>query len=34
MLMSATMNADVERLQKLVLHNPLTLNLAGLRTVW
>ena len=27
MLMSATMNADVERLQKLVLHNPLTLNL-------
>ena len=27
MLMSATMNADVERLQKLVLHNPVTLNL-------
>ena len=25
--MSATMNADVERLQKLVLHNPVTLNL-------
>ena len=27
MLMSATMSADVERLQKLVLHNPITLNL-------
>ena len=27
MLMSATMNDDVERLQKLVLHNPVTLNL-------
>ncbi|KAG2498899.1 hypothetical protein HYH03_003090 [Edaphochlamys debaryana] len=28
-LMSATVSADVERLTKLVLHNPLTLNLAG-----
>ena len=27
MLMSATMSADVERLQKLVLHNPIMLNL-------
>ena len=27
MLMSATMNKEVERLQKLVLHNPITLDL-------
>ncbi|EFJ45391.1 hypothetical protein VOLCADRAFT_63761, partial [Volvox carteri f. nagariensis] len=28
-LMSATVSEEVERLQKLVLHNPITLNLAG-----
>jgi hypothetical protein len=29
LLMSATSSAEVERLQKLVLHNPTTLNLLG-----
>lgn len=32
MLMSATSSEDVDRLTKLVLHNPLTLNLLGAAT--